>query len=162
VTYDPIWSPNGQEIIFLEGSFNGSGTYIVKADVPFDQQAPRLVPRMGEGDDAPRFRASDWSAITDRIAGRSVDDGTVTLYSPATDTFEALGHRGNDPRWLSDGQGVYYQRAGLWFAVDMATRTERAITLPERVPEFRLSPDSARAYWLSFRVQSDIWMLEIR
>lgn len=129
--------------------------------MPFDQQAPRVVPRLQvDGREVP-FRAADWSAVSGKVARRG-----VWLFSPATAAFESFvtGGTAMNPRWMSDGHRVYYRRNRSLFALDTHTRTETEIDLPGVAgPDtVMLSPDSRQAYLVVFSVQSDVWRLELR
>jgi Tol biopolymer transport system component len=159
-TYDPIWSPDGTEIVYLESAVD---SYIVKSNVPFDKQTPRVVPRMknAAGNEV-RIRASDWSGVNGQVAA----DGP-RLYSPATGALESLvqGPGIVNPRWMQDGRRLYYQRGSNWVVLDTKTRTERTMELPtseDPIEELVLSPDGRRVYLLFVIPQIDIWQLEIK
>jgi len=157
ITFDPTWSPDGSEIIYLE---SGVDSFIVKSDVPFDKQTARPVPRFkGDGGEGP-IRASDWNA-----AGTIAADG-IRLYSPAANTFESLLTKPqvNNPRWMRDGR-LFYQKADSWFVLDPKTRGERRVEFPgnlNEVAQILLSPDARRAYLMSVTVQGDVWQLEVK
>jgi hypothetical protein len=155
-TYDPVWSPDGTEIIYIETEVD---SYIVKSNVPFDQQKPRPIPKMTEKDGQVIFRAFDWNA--NGIAGIG-----LRLYSPATNVFESLVIGGGNelPRWMHDARRLYYGRGGTWFVLDPKTLTEQRISGSEHVDvdQLVLSADSRRAYVLSGHTQSDVWRMDIK
>ena len=161
-TYDPVWSPDGAEIMYFEF---GVDSYIVQSTVPFDRQTPRLVPKQSEKDRQVIVRASDWKT------GTIAADG-VRLYSPATRAFESLVIGGGvaDPLWMHDARRVYYRRGPpisgwSWFVLDSKTRIEKRIAGPERVEgaeQFVLSADSRRAFLLSLGIQGDVWRMDIK
>ena len=158
-TYDPVWSPNGAEIMYHE---TGVDSFIVKSDVPFDKQQPRRVPKLTENGREVIVRASDWSGLNEIVAL----DG-VRLYSPATDALESLliGGPVINPRWMTDGRRVYYQRGSGWVTLDTKTRVEQRIAGSESLVganQLLLSADSKRAYVVSFQVQADIWRMDIK
>ena len=156
-TYDPVWSPDGTEIMYME---SGVDSFIVKSDVPFDKQQPRRVPKMTENGREVIVRASDWSGLNVVAA-----DG-VRLYSPATNTFESLVTGGfvANPRWMSDGRRLYYGRGPGWVMLDTKTRLEHRIEGSESLGagQFLLSPDARRAFVVSFQPQADIWRMDIK
>jgi Tol biopolymer transport system component len=158
-TYEPVWSPDGREIMYQE---SGVDSYIVKSDVPFDKQQPRLVPKLTENGREIISRPSDWSGLNGLIAV----DGP-RLFSPATNAFESLVIGGvvSNPRWMQDGRRVYYRRGPGWVALDTKTRVEQPIKGTESIqnPEqLVLSGDSRRAYLLVLQIQSDVWRLDIK
>jgi hypothetical protein len=140
---------------------SGVDSFVVRSDVPFDQQTPRVVPRLPDDGRGVPFRAADWSAVSGKVAGRG-----VWLFSPATAVFESFvsGTLAMNPRWMSDGHRVYYRRNRSLFALDTRTRTEIEMTLPgvDGPDTITLSPDSRQAYVVAFSVQSDVWRLELR
>jgi len=154
--HDPVWSPDGTEIMYFGSP--GLDSLVVTAGLPFGQQTPHAIPRPAVDGVEKQFQAADWSR-RGTIAG-----GGVTLYTPATGVFESLllGPPVRFPRWMSDGRRVYYQRGVAWVALDTETRKEQVIDVPAETGGLRLSPDSRRAYLLTFQAQADIWMLEIR
>jgi Tol biopolymer transport system component len=157
-TLDPVWSPDGREIMYIEA---GVDSFVVRADVSFDRQTPRRVPRLQVGGRDVPFRAADWSAAAGKVAGWG-----VWLFSPATAAFESFVTDSpvRNPRWMSDGHRVYYRRNRRLVALDTRTRTETELNLPgvEGPDTITLSPDSRRAYIVAFSVQSDVWRLELR
>jgi TolB protein len=164
-TYDPVWSPDGSEIMYVETNVD---CFVVKSTVPFDKQTPRRIPKQTENDRQVIVRASDWNLKTGIVAV----DG-VRLFTPATALFESfvsITSPVSDPRWMHDARRVYYRRSppvppAAWFVLDTRTREERRIMGTERVEdahELVLSADSRRAYVLSMRLQSDIWRMDIK
>ena len=161
-TYDPVWSPDGAEIMYFE---IGVDSYTVQSNVPFDKQTPRLVPKQSEKDRQVIVRASDWKN------GTILADG-VRLYSPATNTFESFvtGAVVPDPLWMHDGRRVYYRRgppipSWSWFVLDLKTRVEKRLAGPDRVEgaeQLVMSADSRRAFFLSLGIQGDVWRLDIK
>ena len=159
-TYDPVWSPDGKEIIYLQ---SGVDTWIIKSDLPYDKQTPRKLPRAKSpraGGPDVAVRPSDWHAETGLVA---VDGPGIV--NPATNTGESLvnGPIVGNPRWL-DARRLYYPRGDHWVVLDTSTRTERPISIPPDpgLWELVLSQDAKRAYLLILPFQSDVWMMEIK
>jgi Tol biopolymer transport system component/tRNA A-37 threonylcarbamoyl transferase component Bud32 len=158
--YDPVWSPDGKEIIFQQ---SGVDVWIIKSDLPYDKQTPRRVPRAPAarpGGPDVVMRPSDWNAETGLIAL----DGPRIL-DPATNAIDSFvqGPAATNPRWL-DARRLYYARGDRWVVLDTATRTERPITMPAEpnLWELVLSRDARLAYLLIMPIHSDVWMMEMK
>ena len=150
----PLWSANGQSIVFRRAGVN----LIVDLTKDWANQTLEEL----AGDARNNFVAWDWSIDGKRLIGTN-SASQVHCYSFETKRFEKILDHGAYPMWLADGVRFLYLWDDKVYLSDISTKRVREIlSLPEnRFNSIGISQDGQMIFFTVYSTESDIWLLDL-
>jgi Tol biopolymer transport system component len=154
----PVWSPDGKQMAFWD--FDENRNYIFDPNRPWDEQTPRALPPLADGNTV--FRAWSWSPDGLWLAGWTAEG--IVVYSLETQQYRKLSDFGVAPRWLSDGRRLlFFETQGAVYLANMETGAVGEVFSLERdwIRDLSLSSDDQWIYFVRVENEADIWMLTL-
>jgi len=159
----PVWAPDGSSLaITAGGGFLPFLTFVLDADLPAAEQAPRtLEPMQGEES----FEVHSWSRDGAWLAG-TVRDGQgvaagVAVTPVASADYRRVSDFGTHPVWLPDGRRLLFVSGDAVFLADRRGAEPREllrITPHELDPYVSLSRDGRWIYLTRAVLEADVWI----
>ena len=134
---------------------------------------------MKDGDLLPKFEGKifaprSWSPDGKWLAGGVVQpDGTtegLVVFSLETQEYERIANSRNmgpqrPPSWLLDNRRLIFQDMNAVLLADRITKKTHPINLDAGTSELnhvRITNDNKKLYFVRVRVESDIWMMQMK
>ena len=161
---DPVWSPDGGRIAYNLWVGDRVSTYLIDANVAWDEQIPEELPEL-EDNDATFMMAPvslGFSPDGDFLSGHHSETRASILYVVAEKRYIT-----DPPRplyWVPNGRGRYVSRGddGL-FVHDPRTGSNEPLDGPDLVRPFgEVSPDGRWVYYFVTDVSADLFMFTLR
>ena len=156
----PVWSPDGLRIVYTDGA---TGSFIMEADKPWDEQEPVVLPPPGDGDGF--VEVGSWSLDGKWLAGGGFPGAPRGIYTYSFDSgkYEKLTDGGSVPRWLSDSRTLIYNEAGSIRAVDRVSKEVWEVLPGPGVSSGIVPSPSDDTLYYSFTppVEADIYLIEL-
>lgn len=152
----PHWSPDGTQILY---SLNAE-SFLFDWRKNANEQKPVALPIPENG---ARFVVWDWSLDGKRLTGTfgSGMEG-IGYFSFADNKYVKISDAKEIPSWLPDSRRVIFARRGKVFILDVETKKEKEIALPQadEISTVGVSRDSNLLYFTVVSKESDIWLLD--
>lgn len=156
----PIWSPDGQRLLFKKVSRDN---LIIDLKENWREQTPQMLPPVGNAPD--NFGAWDWSPDGDKLVGQIILNGqhNLCIYSFTTNRYEMMDNINVIPSWLPDSRRIIYTLEGKVFVADTLTKTTHELVThqPEQIRSVAVSHDGQLLYYTVYSTESDIWLLNL-